>query len=42
MLQAEAFVEGQPTEENVIRCPTIDIGYTYQPKKHQEIAARKI
>ena len=33
------FVDGQPTVDHP--CPTVDMGYNYQPKKHQVRAARK-
>ena len=33
------FVDGQPTVAHP--CPTVDMGYNYQPKKHQVRAARK-
>ena len=32
-------MDGQPTVDH--RCPTVDMGYNYQPKKHQVRAAGK-
>ena len=33
------FVDGQPTVDHP--CPTVNMGYNYQPKKHQVRAAHK-
>ena len=32
-------MDGQPTVDQ--SCPTVDMGYKYQPKKHQVRTARK-